>query len=150
MMRAPQERTEPLSTPDLPQPENSTVAAVGSPATHAPMLKLESEGAPYRLPAAADNTAIPDTGVRSAETVESLVASNQPLLARQDQQLRVGRQNLTDCILIPSPCFHTFAHLLNQMLWDVLYVLFAIDHKRQGPQGVPFAFSTVAVRSVAA
>lgn len=74
---------------------------------------------------------IPDIGPHSAGTVLRPAVSNQPLLARQYQQLCIGCQNLTDGILKLSSGFHTLVHILDQMLGNVLDVLPSVDHEGQ-------------------
>lgn len=130
-MRVRQTHIEPAIGPELRLQGNSPVAVIGLRATRAAVRRQESEGVLVRLPASEDTTATPDTGAHTVETVESRAASNQPLLARQYQQLCIGCQNVTDGILKLSSGFHTLAHILDQVLRDVLDTLFAVDHERQ-------------------
>ena len=92
----------------------------------------------------------PDIVQRNSETAVSPAFSNQSLLPCQHQQLCVRRQNFTDGILKLPPRFNTPAHLLDQMLWNVLHVLLAVDHECQRPERVPFAVGAMAVRLLAA
>jgi hypothetical protein len=101
------------------------------PATRAAAQRQKSGGVLVRLPASEDTTSIPDTGAHIVETVESLAASNQPLVARQYEQLRIGCQNFTDGILKLTSSLYTLAHIFDQVLWDVLDALFAVGHERQ-------------------
>ena len=64
--------------------------------------------------------------------------SNQTLLARQHQQLRIRRQNLPDSFLVLPPCFHLPAHLVNKVLRDILDMLPAVRHVGEGPLRVPW------------
>jgi hypothetical protein len=98
---------------------------------HEAAPRQESEGVLAHPPASEGKTSIPDTGVHTVETAEPLADSNQPLLARQYQQLCIGCQNFTDGILKLSSGFHTLAHILDQVLRDMLDVFFALNHERQ-------------------
>jgi hypothetical protein len=88
---------------------------------------------------------MPKTGPRNAEVVVSPVASNQPLLARQNQEMGVGRHHPSESILVFSASLNTFVHLLHKMPGDVLNVLLATRHESQRPHGMSLTLCTVAV-----
>ena len=72
------------------------------------------------------------------------------LLARQPEQLRVGRQYFADGILKLPTRRNPTPYLLNPLLGDVLNLLFPLDHKGQRPDRMPAVIDAMTGRLAAA
>src|SRR3990172_3424076 len=59
--------------------------------------------------------------------------------------MSVGCHHLSQCLLVFAPSLHPLAHLLNQMLWDVLNLFLAAGHEGQRPDQMSLALGAVAV-----
>ena len=74
---------------------------------------------------------------RSVVLKVGLALSLAALLAIKQQQFCVGGQDLTDRVLKLSACMDSALDLFDPVLGNVLDVLFAVDHEREGPGRMP-------------
>ena len=129
----------------IPPPGNSPAATALIPEATSIARWQESGETPAHPPEIEDRIAIPSTGSRSAETVVSQAASNQPLFACQNQKMGIGCHHLSQRILVLPAGLDTLPHFLHKMLRDVLNMFLATRHEGQGPDGVPRVIGAVAV-----
>jgi hypothetical protein len=120
-----------VSTPEIRLHENSRVVEDGQRSASATASQRESGGTLVRHPGIEYTTANPNTGLHTAKTVVSRAFSNQPLLARQCQKFCVGRQNVPHRVLVFPSGLDLLAHVLYQMLWNVLNVFLSFRHVSQ-------------------